>query len=259
MTTALVTGASAGIGKTFCEQLAAQGNDLIVVARDAARLEALKNELELAHGIQVEVLPADLADRAALQLVADRIADPQRPVDLLVNNAGFGLRKSFIHNTIEEEENHLDVLVRAVLVLSHAAAGAMRARGNGAIINVSSVASFLASGTYSAAKSWVTVFSESLAGELEGTGVTVTALCPGFTRTEFHQRAGIKAEQAAPGFMWLEADRLVRDCLADVAKGKVVSVPGPQYKLITSLLRVAPRSIVRKPKLVRRHRPNKED
>lgn len=258
MPTALVTGASAGIGKTFSTQLAQQGHDLVVVARDRERLVALSDELAASYGVQVEVLNADLSDRADLQRVADRVGDPAKPIDLLVNNAGFGLRKSFIHNTVEDEEQMLDVLVRAVMVLSHAAAQAMKKRGSGAIVNVSSVAGYLASGTYSAAKSWVTVFSESLAVELADSGVTVTALCPGFTRTEFHQRAGIKAEQAAPGFMWLDADDLVRDCLADVAKGRIVSVPGAQYKAITALLRVAPRSIVRKPKLVRRHRPNKE-
>lgn len=258
MAIALVTGASAGIGKTFCTQLAQQGYDLVVVARDLGRLTDLRVELEAAHGVQVEVLPADLSDRGDLQDVARRLSDQERPVEMLINNAGFGLRKSFIQNDVEAEEQMLDVLVRAVLVLSHAAARAMKQRGSGTIINVSSVASFLASGTYSAAKSWVTVFSESLAVELHNTGVRVTALCPGFTHTEFHDRAGIKAEQAAPEFMWLDSDRLVRDCLADVEKGRIVSVPGVQYKAITGLLRVAPRSIVRKPKLVRRHRPNKD-
>jgi short-subunit dehydrogenase len=258
MPTALVTGASAGIGKTFAHQLAARGHDLVVVARDKSRLEALRAELEAQHGIRVEVLPADLADRTQLGTVADRLGDRQRPVDLLVNNAGFGLRKSVIRNTVEEEEQMLDVLVRAVLVLSHAAALTMKERGAGNIVNVSSVAGFMSSGTYSAAKSWVTVFSESLAVELADTGVKVTALAPGFTRTEFHDRAGIKARQAAPDFMWLDADKLVSDGLADVDKGKILSIPGVQYKIAARLLRVVPRSIVRKPKLVRRHRPNKD-
>ncbi|NHN57124.1 SDR family oxidoreductase [Calidifontibacter sp. DB0510] len=257
MPTALVTGASAGIGRSFSTRLARDGYDLVVVARNEQRLTELQRELQDAHGVQVEVLPADLGDRQQLQRVADRVADPERPIDLLVNNAGFGLRKSFVGNTIEEEENHLDVLVRAVLVLSHAAVRAMRARGSGTIINVSSVASFLASGTYSAAKSWVTVFSESLASETAGTGVRVMALCPGFVRTEFHGRAGIDADKAAPGFMWLDADRLVDDCLADVERGTVVSVPGKQYQVIHTLLRHAPRAIVRNPRIVSRHRPNK--
>lgn len=257
MPTALITGASAGIGKTFAHQLAARGNDLVVVARDRARLEALRAELEAQHGIRVEVLAADLADRTQLGTVADRIGDQQRPIDIVVNNAGFGLKKSFVRNTVEEEEQMLDVLVRAVLVLSHAAALAMKERGAGNIINVSSVAGFMASGTYSAAKSWVTVFSESLAVELAKTGVKVTALAPGFTRTEFHDRAGISARQASPDFMWLDADKLVADCLSDVDKGKVLSIPGVQYKIAAGLLRVVPRSIARQPKLARRHRPDK--
>jgi len=254
---ALVTGASAGIGKTFCMQLADRGYDLIVVARSTDRLEQLKAELEGRHEITVEVLTADLTDSLDVQKVAWRLSEPHRPVDLLVNNAGYGLKKRFLDNDVQDEIAALDILVRTVLVLSHAAAvGGMKDRGHGAIVNVSSVAGFMASGTYSAAKSYVTVFSESLAGELAGTGVTVTALCPGFTQTEFHERAGIN-HQGTPDFMWLDADRLVRDCLTDIDKGKVVSVPGLQYKVITTLLRIAPRPLLRTGKLRSAHRPQK--
>jgi NAD(P)-dependent dehydrogenase (short-subunit alcohol dehydrogenase family) len=136
------------------------------------------------------------------------------------------------------------VLTRAVLVLSHAAAKSMVGRGSGAVVNVSSVAGWLASGTYSAAKSWVTVFTEGLSTELAGTGVTATALCPGFTRTEFQLRAGIGTP--GPRFLWLDATRLVRDCLDDVDRGRVVSVPGAQYKAIAALLHVAPRTLLRR-------------
>ena len=148
-------------------------------------------------------------------------------------------------------------VVKAVVVLSHAAGRAMRERGRGAIINVSSVAGFMASGTYSAAKSYVTVFSESLAGQLAGTGVTVTALCPGFTHTDFHASADIDVDKtsAIGKRLWLDADRLVRDCLADVDAGRVISVPGKQYKVATQLLRHVPRSIVRAGALSNRHRP----
>lgn len=256
MATALVTGASSGIGRTFCEQLAARGDDLVVVARTTERLEQVKAELEGRYGVAVEVLTADLADRDQLQQVAERLADPARPVELLVNNAGYGLKRPFLRNPVQDEETMLDVLVRAVLVLSHAAAPAMRERRRGAIVNVSSVAGFMASGTYSAAKSWVTVFSEGLSQELKGTGVTVTALCPGFTRTEFHGRARID-HSGLPGFMWLDADSLVRDCLADVARGKVISVPGRQYKVISTALRSMPRPLVRQGRLARTHRPQK--
>lgn len=254
MTTALVTGASSGIGKEFCSQLAARGHDLVIVARTRERLETLAAQLTAAHGIQVEVLAVDLTDERLAKDVGERLADQARPIDLLVNNAGFGLNTPFLRTSIDDELRHLDLHVRATLILSHAAAGAMVARGHGAIINVSSVASFLASGTYSAAKSWITVFSESLATGLAGTGVTATALCPGFTHTEFHERAGIDAESTIPGFMWLDADKLVADCLADVDKGKAVSVPGRQYKVITQLLRHAPRAIVRNPSIGSRHR-----
>ncbi|GAA4113723.1 SDR family oxidoreductase [Knoellia locipacati] len=254
MTTALVTGATAGIGREFALQLAARGDDVVLVARDVPRLEALAAELRAAHGVQVEVLPADLSDRAQLDRVAQRLASTDAPVDVLVNNAGFSLKGSFLDNDVAAEEGLFDVLSRAVLVLSHAAGRAMRARGRGAIVNVSSVASFLTSGTYSANKSFVTVFSEGLAAELAGTGVTVTALCPGFTHTEFHQRADLDMS-SMPEFLWLDAPRLVRDALADVDKGKVVSVPGRQYKAIVTALRVLPRPLVRS-RSRRAHRPS---
>jgi short-subunit dehydrogenase len=244
MTTALITGATAGIGHEFARQLAARAHDLVLVARDADRLDQVADELRDAHGIGVEVLQADLSDRERLQSVADRLADRQRPVDVLVNNAGYGLKGRFLHNAVVDEERLFDVLTRAVLVLSHSAAGGMVERGKGSIINVSSVAGFIAGGTYSAAKSFTTVFTEGLASELRGTGVTATALCPGFTRTEFHERARLKMDNL-PGFMWLEAPKLVSACLDDVDKGRVVSVPGPQYRAIVGLLRLVPRSLVR--------------
>lgn len=253
MSTALVTGATAGIGREFAVQLAAKGEDLVLVARDTARLEALAEELGAAHGVAVEVLAADLSDRAAVQRVADRLASSERPVELLVNNAGYGLGSSFVDTDVEDEERLLDVLVRAVLVLSHAAARAMVGRGHGRIINVSSVAGFITSGTYSAAKSWVTVFSESLAGQLAGTGVQVSAVCPGFVRTEFHERAGIEAG-GRRGLFWLEASDLVREALDDSRRGRVVSVPSPQYKALVGVLRHLPRALLRNPRVTGMHR-----
>ncbi|HET7659656.1 MAG TPA: SDR family oxidoreductase [Oryzihumus sp.] len=245
MATALVTGATAGIGLAFCRELAERGHDLVLVARDRARLENVSDELEAKYQVRCEILAADLSDRLQVQKVAERLAEPGRPVDLLVNNAGVGLSRSFLQGELADEERALDVLCRAVMVLSHAAALAMRDRGRGAIINVSSVAGFVAMGSYSAAKAWVTTFSEALANELAGTGVTVTALCPGFTHTEFHQRASLDMSRL-PKVMWLESDRLVRDCLDDVKAGKVISVPGPQYKLIAALTRTLPRGLVRR-------------
>lgn len=244
MTTALVTGASAGIGRAFAERLGREGTDLVLVARDRARLERLATSLRDQHGVAVEVLVADLADREGTERVCARLRDEVRPVDLLVNNAGFGFGAAFLDNDLRQEEAGLDVMVRAVLLTCHAAGRAMRERGRGTIINVSSVASFIANGTYSAHKSFVTVFSEALAGELAGTGVTVTALCPGLTRTEFHQRARMPLP-SLPGGLWLDADTVVAQALADAASGRVVSVPGAQWKAIAGLLRVTPRPLLR--------------
>ncbi len=244
MPTALVTGASSGIGLAFTRELADRGHDLVLVARDEGRLDALAAQLRRDRSIGVEVLVADLADRAQLDTVAARLADPDGPVDLLVNNAGFGLGAAFLDNDVDDEVRMLDVLCRAVLVLAHAAGRAMRRRGRGDIVNVSSVASFVAMGTYSAAKSWVTVFSEGLAHELQGSGVRVLALCPGFTRTEFHARARLSM-QRMPSLAWLDAQGVVRDCLGDLERGRVVSVPGKQYAALVAGLHLVPRSWVR--------------
>src|SRR3954447_17297164 len=243
--TALVTGATSGLGLAFARRLAADGNDLVLVARDVPRLDRVADELRSAYRRRVEVLPADLADREQLQRVADRVADIARPVDLLVNNAGFGLGHGFVDGPLPEEERLLDVLVRAVLVLSHAAAGPMRDRGQGAIINVSSVSGFVVMGSYSAAKAWVTSFSEGLANELGPHGVQVTAVCPGFVHTEFHQRAGLRMSQM-PRFGWLDADDVVDAALADVRRRRVVSVPSARYKSVVAVSRLAPRSVVRR-------------
>jgi len=244
MSTALVTGASAGLGRAFAERLAREGTDLVIVARDRGRLGELANGLRMRHGVAVEVLVADLSDRASTGRVCARLEDDERPVDLLVNNAGFGLKAAFLDNDLADEEAGLDVMVRAVMLTSHAAGRSMRARGHGAILNVSSVAGFIANGTYCAEKAFVTVFTEGLAGELAGTGVTATALCPGFTRTEFHARAAI-AMSALPDALWLDADDVVQQALTDVARGKVVSVPGAQWKVLTTGVRLLPRPLVR--------------
>jgi uncharacterized protein len=243
--TALVTGPTAGIGRSFAHQLAARGHDLVLVARDRARLESEAQELRTSYDVQVEVLPADLAVRAELEAVEERLADPARPIDLLVNNAGFGLRRRFLDNSVEDEQAMLDVLVTAVMRLCHAALGPMAERGHGGIINVSSVASFLPRGSYAAAKAWVNSFGVWAAHEYRPRGVTVTTLCPGFTRTEFHQRMDVRPG-SAPDFMWLDPDELVATALADFAKGKVWSVPSPQYKLITTAARLVPAGLLQR-------------
>jgi short-subunit dehydrogenase len=237
--TALVTGPTAGIGHAFAHHLARRGYDLVLVARDAQRLAAVAAELTSSYGVQVEVLPADLADRAQLALVEARLADRDRPVDLLVNNAGFGLKGRFLDNDADTETKMLDVLVTAVLRLTHAALGPMAERGHGGVINVSSVAAFLPRGTYAAAKAWVNSFTEWAANEYRAQGVTVMSLCPGFTKTEFHERMDV-ARDSAPGFMWLDADFLVTKALKDFDKGRIFSIPGAQYKTVVALTRLVP-------------------
>jgi short-subunit dehydrogenase len=243
MGTALVTGGTAGIGHAFARRLAADGYDLVLVARDGERLAQVAAELGARYGVRVEVLVADLAVRADVARVADRLRSA--PVDVLVNNAGFGLNTSFLTGDVADQERMLDVLCRAVLVLSHAGATAMVARGSGAIVNVSSVAGFVAMGTYGAAKAWVTAFTEALAVELAGTGVTATVLCPGFVRTQFHGRARMNMSRL-PARAWLDADEVVDACLADVRRGRVVSVPSARYRAVVLLARHAPRSLVRR-------------
>jgi len=237
VSSSLVTGATAGIGHAFATHLAQRGHDLVLVARDRERLESVAKELRDEYAVSVEVLPADLTDRSELATVEARLADPARPIDLLVNNAGFGLKDRFLVNDLEAEQAMLDVLVTAVLRLSHAALGPMVERGRGGIINVSSVAAFLPRGTYGAAKAWVNRFSEWAANEYRDQGVTVTALCPGFTKTEFHQRMGVKR---GTGFMWLDVDMLVEKALSDFDKGRVYSIPGAHYRVIAGVTRLIP-------------------
>ncbi len=251
MSTALVTGATAGIGLTFAHQLAAQRWDLILVARDVTRLSRIAEELHNTHGVRVDVLPADLRDAAALRGVEERLASAEQPVDLLVNNAGFGLKKRFLANTADEEAAMTEVLVIAPLRLSHAALGAQVARGHGGVINVGSVASYLPRGTYSAAKAWINSFTEWAHNEYRPRGVTVMALLPGFTRTEFHERMGVGPD-SAPSWMWLDVDDLVREALADYEKGKAFSVPSMRYKVIATMARTAPTRLLQRFQLLGR-------
>jgi uncharacterized protein len=248
MPTALITGATAGIGAEFARQLAAGGNDLVLVARDKARLASSRTTLSDQFGVDVETLAADLCTDAGCEAVTSRIINSQRPVDVLVNNAGLGMYRRFGVAELADEERQLDLNVRAVLRLSHAAVRAMTGRGAGQIINVSSVAGFVprsGNATYSASKAWVTMFSEALAVQLGGSGVKVTAVCPGFTHTEFHERA--KADMSrVPDRMWLDAKDVVAEGLADAAKGKPVSVPSRQYKVLVGASRTLPRPLLRK-------------
>ena len=243
--TALVTGGTSGIGAAFCRALAARGTHLVVVARDADRLESFAADLRSSYGVQVEPLVADLADRDQVLRVAERLTDEDRPVDLLVNNAGFAVRAPLTAADTTVHEHAMDVMCRAVLMLGAAAGRAMRERGHGQILNVSSTSGFVLLGGYSAIKAWVTAYSEGLAVELGGTGVTVTALCPGWVRTEFHDRAGI-ATTSIPGPLWLDADDLVAEALRDLDRGAVVSIPSRRYRVLIWGARHAPRPVIRR-------------
>ncbi|MFE9608513.1 SDR family NAD(P)-dependent oxidoreductase [Streptomyces sp. NPDC006012] len=243
MTTALITGSTSGIGAAFARRLAADGHDLVLVARDTDRLREQATELHDRHGIEAEVLTADLSQDKGIEAVAARLGDRKSPVDLLVNNAGFGNRGRFLDVSMADELRMVKVHVEAVLRLTSAAAESMRERGRGGIVNVASVAAFVPRGTYGASKAWVVQFTQGAARDLTGTGVRLMALAPGFVRTEFHERAGMRTD-SIPGWMWLDADKLVATALADLARGKTLSIPDPRYKTLMGLAKVAPRGLV---------------
>lgn len=243
---ALVTGASAGIGRSFCERLARDQYDLVLVARDAARLEALAKRLATERGVEARVLAADLSDAAGVARVEAELAE--RPPDLLVNNAGFGTVGRFAELDVETEEREIRLNVIALMRLTRAALPRMLERGHGAIVNVSSLAGESPapySATYAATKAFVTCFSEALAEEVRGSGVRIQALLPGFTRTEFQERAGIHSG-AVPGLAWMEPEAVVEACLAGLEKGQVVCIPGLGNRMLAPLQRLLPRALVRR-------------
>ena len=240
---ALVTGATAGIGESFTRLLAENNYNIVLVARDLPRLNERAVQLQAKYKVQTRVIQADLATDAGCAVVEQYIANNQ--IDVLINNAGFGINKAFTVSALDAEQQLLDVLVRTPMRLMHVALPLMKQRNKGVVINVSSVASFIAGGTYSAAKSYLTVLTESLHTELAGTNVKISALCPGFTRTEFHQR-GRMSMKGLPNFMWLASDALVAKAWRDALKGEAISIPGWQYKLLVFVIQRLPRSIVRK-------------
>lgn len=243
--TALVTGGTSGIGASFARLLASKGYDLVLVARDETRLNESVVKLHTDFGVTCQIIRADLTIANDLKLVEDRVSDVASPIDVLINNAGFGINKGFLQSDISAEQQLLDVLVKTPMRLMHAVLPVMKSRNTGTIINVSSVAAWIAGGTYSASKSYLTVLSESLHTELSGTKINVLALGPGFTRTEFHQRGRMRMN-GLPKFMWLNADRVVAKAWDDAMKGKAVSVPGWQYLLLSSVTRFGPRPLIRK-------------
>ena len=240
---ALVTGATSGIGESFTRLLAENNYNIVLVARDLPRLQQRAQGLQEKFKVETHIIQADLSTDAGCTAVEKYIANNQ--VDVLINNAGFGLNKAFTMSALDAEQEMFDVLVRTPMRLMHVALPLMKERNKGVVINVSSVAGFIAGGTYSASKSYLTVLSESLHTELAGTNIKISALCPGFTRTEFHQR-GRMSMKGLPSFMWLDSDKLVAKAWSDALKGAAVSIPGWQYRLLVLVIQTLPRSVIRK-------------
>ncbi|MGZ0711194.1 SDR family NAD(P)-dependent oxidoreductase (plasmid) [Coraliomargarita sp. W4R53] len=242
--TALITGASSGLGAEFARQLARRGADLVLVARDRAALDSLAASLRASHGVQVEVLAADLLAPRQRAKVERRIVDVDRPIEIVINNAGFGLPLEFETNSIDDEVRHLDMHIEVPMRLTHAALGVMLERGHGRVINVASVAAFIPRSTYGACKSWVVSFSRWANARYSSKGVTVTAVCPGFTHTNFHERMGlVPGNEGVAKWMWLDADRVVGEALRDAARGKSVSIPSKRYSVLVALTRFVPASL----------------
>ncbi|MEU9232367.1 SDR family NAD(P)-dependent oxidoreductase [Streptomyces subrutilus] len=254
MTTVLITGASAGLGAAFARAFAAKGAGLVLVARDKERLESVARDLGREFGTAAEVLPADLLDPQDCAAVAARLADRVRPVDILVNNAGFGLPAPFPYSPVEDEERMLDLLVKVPLRLTHAVLPGLRERRRGAVVNVSSVAGLLPTGTYGAAKAWVTAFSESLRVDMEPYGVRVLAVVPGFTRTEFQERAGMDVSALREG-VWLEPQAVADRALRDLALRRPLSITGRRYRAYALAVRHLPRAFVARKMARKRHAP----
>ena len=252
---ALVTGATAGIGESFTRLLAENNYNVVLVARDLPRLQERAQGLEAKYQVQTHCIQADLSTDAGCSEVERYIANNR--IDVLINNAGFGINKAFTVSELEEEQKLLDVLVRTPMRLMHMALPLMKQRDRGVVINVSSVAGFIAGGTYSASKSYLTVLTESMHTELAGTNVKISALCPGFTRTEFHQR-GRMSMKGLPSFMWLNSDELVAQAWRDALKGEAISIPGWQYRLLVFVIQRLPRSIVRKVGMSMRRKQRKK-
>jgi short-subunit dehydrogenase len=245
---ALVTGASAGIGRAFATALAARGHDVVVVARDQTRLEELADELHTEHDASVEVLAADLLTPNGLEVVERRLADRDHAVELLVNNAGFGTYGRFVELDVGHEVEEVELNVVALLRLTRAALAAMEARGSGAILNLASLAAYQPapnSATYGATKAFVHSFTHAVHEEARGTGVHVMLVCPGYTHTEFHDRAGL-GPTGVPEMAWQSADQVVAAALRDLDRGRSVSIPGAMNQAAAALSSMAPAAITRR-------------
>jgi short-subunit dehydrogenase len=254
MSTALITGSTSGIGAGFAARYAQLGHDLVLVARDRARLEAQAATLQEQHHVDVEVLAADLGTDEGCAAVETRAADERRPIDVLINNAGFGMGLDFIHSSIANEEQVLRVMIRAPMRVTKAALPGMLARGSGSIITVASVAAFLNHSTYGAAKAWDVRFSQALSVKLVGSGVSAIAVCPGLVHTEFHERGKVDVSNA-PRWMWIDADQVVDACLRDLGRGKAICIPTRRYKTLIGVGRLLPASLLARARTLRRTTP----
>lgn len=245
---ALVTGASSGIGEAIARGLARRGHDLVLVARTQQRLDALADDLRSSAGVHVDIMRADLTVPGELADVEQRVAATEHPVDILVNNAGYGSSGPFAELPLEHEVGEIELNVVALVRLTHAALGQMIPRRRGGILNVSSVASFQpapSSATYAATKAYVTSFTEALHEEVRNQGVKVSALCPGFTRTRFHDRAEMDP-RTIPGPLWLDADSVAEAGIDGLEHNRTLVIPGLQYKAIVAMSQYAPRGLLRR-------------
>jgi uncharacterized protein len=239
---AAVTGASSGLGAEYARQLASQGHSIVLISRDQARLVDLAKSLRDSYAVEAEVLVADLHQPNDRALVKARLRDNSRPIRVLVNNAGYGIAGDLATSSVEEEGHHLTIHVTTPLELTQAVLPGMIERGEGRVIIVSSVAGYLSRGTYSAHKAWGLSLARSLHTTYRAQGVHVSAVAPGFTRTEFHQRMGMGVS-GIPGFMWLKAPRVVSASIAAVELGKAVVIPSLRYKALVALAHVVPRKL----------------
>jgi uncharacterized protein len=241
---ALVTGTTSGIGKSFCTLLATEGYNLVLVSRNLPRMESQARSLETAYKISVEIIQADLADVSQVETVATRCADTARPIEVLVNNAGFGINSDFSTSLIGSQLDLINCMVTTPMRLTHAVIAPMETLKKGLIINVSSVAGFMAGSTYCSAKSWLNVFTQSIYSELKSKGIQIHAICPGFTKTEFHSRCA-QDVSGVPDFVWLSPDKVAEIAWKSVRNGRVLSIPGIQYKFLVYLHQYAPSFVVR--------------
>jgi uncharacterized protein len=245
---ALVTGATAGIGRAFALALAGRGNDVVLVARDGARLDRFAAEIRATHPVDAVPLAADLIDDSGLAAVDARLRDHGAPIDILVNNAGMGTYGKFADLDIAREEQEIRLNVLALVRLTHAALGAMTARGQGAILNISSLAAYQpapSSATYGATKAFVNSFTHAVHEEARASGVHVMVVCPGYTHTEFHERAGL-GRTSIPEFIWHSPDEVVAVALRDLDRRRSVSIPGALNKTLGALSSTAPAGISRR-------------